>query len=331
MITVGATSSSGRYWTKTTPEGPLDQQHEGSITVWAQGKNVWTVGLEGVTVEETGTSFAAPQVAGLAAYILGLYPNTFTWAPNQGYAVAMHLKRYIVRSSYRRIPMEDQLTSGTLPYALPRDINVAYNDYWGPQQPCDRQGSGNRPRDEINPDDLDYSCPLPPNTFLTSTAAPPTPATTAPPTPPTEDPTPTTAAPPTPPTEAPTPTSYYHGPDVDGCANDECSSCASGFTQQCTNDDQNKVVNCVCTWDSGCKDGVPNRGSYSPSHAFFYRSLVTDMTAQANVTPSATSMRLESAKPMMWTPRHIPSGEYPLLPDPSKLCCCCCCCCCLQD
>lgn len=65
IITVGAVDINGETWWKTSG-GNL-------MTVTAPGVNVQCAGLKtDITMEITGTSFAAPAVAGLAAYLLSV-------------------------------------------------------------------------------------------------------------------------------------------------------------------------------------------------------------------------------------------------------------------
>ncbi|KAK4450400.1 hypothetical protein QBC34DRAFT_424560 [Podospora aff. communis PSN243] len=96
--------------------------------------------------ERDGTSFAAPQVAGLAAYFL-MNPSErerWQWNPikNQEKTWGLRMKEYMKALSYQRIP-DDQKVSDLdiylnpigepVPYRIPDVINVAYNGAFGPQ------------------------------------------------------------------------------------------------------------------------------------------------------------------------------------------------------
>ncbi|KAF3797610.1 Alkaline protease 1 [Colletotrichum gloeosporioides] len=62
-ITVGGITENWTWWHHSN-YGP-------EVDVSAPAENVMTTGLEGATVQQTGTSFASPHVAGLAMYLLG--------------------------------------------------------------------------------------------------------------------------------------------------------------------------------------------------------------------------------------------------------------------
>ncbi|KAI1260451.1 hypothetical protein F5Y18DRAFT_253706 [Xylariaceae sp. FL1019] len=188
MITVGGTDDHGRYWAKTTPEGPPGAAFPGSITIWAQAKDVTVKNAMGRETQFSGTSFAAPQVAGLAAYALMQWPGLF---PNTGKEHTLAVKKKLVEMSYRRIPMAQQYSPDDKPvWARPTEINVAYNNYWGPQGNCDAsissRGTGELSflqvfgRQTITPDDDGYMCPYAPlnpnssptpTTFMTSVSS----------------------------------------------------------------------------------------------------------------------------------------------------------------
>ncbi|CAJ2510822.1 Uu.00g064470.m01.CDS01 [Anthostomella pinea] len=197
ILTVGSTDGLGRYTTWTSPvgigSGPAFGP--GKINVWAMGDGVKLMGLAGARDRaQFGTSFAAPQVAGLAAYFLGLEKDMFRWNPNggadQGKTLCLSLKRHIEDFAYRRIPMDRQLAlpgGVSLPYPMPDDINVAYNGIYGQQDSCGVPGVPSKRADQGNPDDPGYMCPVAvpvggqggvpgstsmPSTFVTSTIAP---------------------------------------------------------------------------------------------------------------------------------------------------------------
>ncbi|KAF4813680.1 Alkaline protease 1 [Colletotrichum siamense] len=62
-ITVGGITKNWRWW-RHSNYGP-------EVDVSAPAENVMSTGLKGATVQQTGTSFASPHVAGLAMYLLG--------------------------------------------------------------------------------------------------------------------------------------------------------------------------------------------------------------------------------------------------------------------
>ncbi|CAJ2505426.1 Uu.00g128200.m01.CDS01 [Anthostomella pinea] len=140
VIAVGGTDSLGRYWPRTSPEGDYCNC---PVTIWAQATKVRCAGIGGIPVDVDGTSAAAPQVAGLAAYFLRLYPGSFQWDPNgaadQGYRHTKNLKDLMTGLAYRRVPMDQQLPPAgvQLPYPMPADIRVAYNGIHGQQPNCD--------------------------------------------------------------------------------------------------------------------------------------------------------------------------------------------------
>ena len=76
LITVGSMDEHGRISPWNTPEGPVSVVEDfalvGSTTVYAQGERVKTAKPYGTYHYIDECSFAAPQVAGLAAYLAGL-------------------------------------------------------------------------------------------------------------------------------------------------------------------------------------------------------------------------------------------------------------------
>ncbi|KAI0145044.1 hypothetical protein GGR57DRAFT_517700, partial [Xylariaceae sp. FL1272] len=177
IITVGGTDDHGRYWDATTPEGPPGIDLPGSITIWAQAVDVQARNVHGQETTQTGTSYASPQVAGLAAYALMQWPESF---PGTGKEHNLAIKKKLVDMSYRRIPMAAQHTPGDPPsFPMPTDINVAYNNYWGPQGSCDASTPNGGTsglsfarifgRQTAEPDDDGYMCP---HTSLIATPSP---------------------------------------------------------------------------------------------------------------------------------------------------------------
>ncbi|KAI1506418.1 hypothetical protein F5X99DRAFT_423089 [Biscogniauxia marginata] len=170
MVTVGSVGPSGILQPWSSPEGTTLGGPQGSITIYAQGIGVETVRLGGIPAMERGNSFAAPQVAGLIAYFLALPENAdrFKWTGN-GYELCRRVKKYLVETSYRRVRLVDQHFPGYPPYPIPEDVNVAYNNAWGPQTLSDTlyafsPACGNH-RGPVTPNqdprDPAYQCPAP--------------------------------------------------------------------------------------------------------------------------------------------------------------------------
>jgi subtilisin family serine protease len=101
LITVGGIENDGSLWIDTTPEG--NGPSPGSITV-SLAANVQCASStisNGVQTAK-GTSFAAPQVAGIAAYFLSL-PSLKAQLQQGGMSqVAQNVKNYIVQAAFRR-------------------------------------------------------------------------------------------------------------------------------------------------------------------------------------------------------------------------------------
>ena len=119
LITVGAANLDGTRWEGTT------QETGGSITTWAPGHDIKCPANEdsGFQVRH-GTSLAAPQIAGLAAYFMSLgqdelpreplTSDEFARMPFQGPnlhikgKVSQSVKDYIHTMGYRRSPDNDK-------------------------------------------------------------------------------------------------------------------------------------------------------------------------------------------------------------------------------
>ncbi|KAI1502743.1 hypothetical protein F5X99DRAFT_426929 [Biscogniauxia marginata] len=143
LITVGGTDRRGSLFVDTSPEGNWAQSFDyptGSMTLYAMGKQVMSYNAHGDPTPKTGTSFAAPAVAGLVAYYQTLYSNTdlFVWHPedeNTGDTVGRRIKTYLIEKSFSRV--DDDLrvdpTDTYPPYPIPAYINTAYNMARGDQ------------------------------------------------------------------------------------------------------------------------------------------------------------------------------------------------------
>jgi subtilisin family serine protease len=110
LITVGGINNDGSLWPDTTPEGKA-----GSITVslTANVKCASSTDPNG-SQQNSGTSFAAPQVAGLAAYFMSL-PSLASQFQSGGIRqVAQRVKDYIVQSAYHRGSASNPLSAYNL-------------------------------------------------------------------------------------------------------------------------------------------------------------------------------------------------------------------------
>jgi hypothetical protein len=121
---VGGVESNGMLYDITT----FDRGIGGSISVYAVSKDVSAAKFDTITgvVTYPGTSFAAPAVAGLAAYFASL-PSLADQFPDHSVATAM--KQYIIRHAYQRTanPIPANLPQAYNPAPRPESIIVAYN------------------------------------------------------------------------------------------------------------------------------------------------------------------------------------------------------------
>ena len=124
LITVGSVHVDGVLDTQTT----LDANQGGSITVYAVSQPVVVASKDDnrATLTESGTSLAAPAVAGLAAYFASLTSLDEQW--KQG-SVATDMKNYIKTSAYVRShnPVPANIPAAYNPRPLADSIVVAYN------------------------------------------------------------------------------------------------------------------------------------------------------------------------------------------------------------
>ncbi|POS79147.1 hypothetical protein DHEL01_v202472 [Diaporthe helianthi] len=181
-INVGATYHDGSLAEFTTPQGtpgPDSNPDDPSISIWAQGVDVWTCGRMGGDTPgdpadppmeyRTGTSYSTPIVAGLAAYMLS-YPwpenqNPFAATLEGGGSVGRRMKTMLADTyAYQRLP-RDKLVAQALeqiqkrgkeefPWEVPARVNVAYNMAYGHQKCKKVEGFPNLKRDAD-------SCPVP--------------------------------------------------------------------------------------------------------------------------------------------------------------------------
>lgn len=129
LITVGGVKRDGALW----PESSFDVGKGGSITVYAVAENVHGANAyrDGIPRVDSGTSFAAPAVAGLAAYFASLPSLAAEWRPGQ---VALDMKRYIAKHAVQRRNPSYNITELPLAYfthpsplAYIDPVKVAYN------------------------------------------------------------------------------------------------------------------------------------------------------------------------------------------------------------
>ena len=108
MIVIGGVDMYGKKW-KHSQDGALIQAWAPAIAIddtpagdmtWANkdwvGISCAGLGRPYLYIQERGTSFTAPQVAGLAAYFYSSYPNL------RGEGAARKVKNKIMASSYAR-------------------------------------------------------------------------------------------------------------------------------------------------------------------------------------------------------------------------------------
>ncbi|KAJ0316333.1 hypothetical protein Brms1b_005544 [Colletotrichum noveboracense] len=195
IINVGATDNTGKN-ASFSQGGPL-------VHVMAPGEQIQCAANSffSNTQKQDGTSFAAPSVAGLAAYLLALgeYPELY-----QSGKVAANMKNLIVAMAYQRVADGGQ---------------VAYNVQGAV---CTRPNSAKFRRQDLSGE----ACSV----VASTTTIPPPVSTTAPPPPPppatTSEPPATTSAPPPPP---PAPKTLYSLDESIGGGTKSCFP-TSGFT-----------------------------------------------------------------------------------------------------
>ncbi|KAF1981896.1 subtilisin-like protein [Aulographum hederae CBS 113979] len=130
LITVGGLRRDGSLWPHTTPD---DHVLTGSMTLYAQAEDVVRADADSLrgSVTESGTSFAAPAVAGLAAYFLSLPSLQGKFRPG---SVSTDVKKYLVQHAYQRVlPGRDNIihdpekAQAIARYTIPETIPCAYN------------------------------------------------------------------------------------------------------------------------------------------------------------------------------------------------------------
>lgn len=131
LITVGGVDASGFLWAKTTPD--LGQGQGGSISLYAQAYQLTlasgdpNAGADGTVSNQEGTSFAAPAVAGLAAYFFSLPSLSGEWHAG---SIAQNMKDYLVAQAWQRQDGAiDSAVPPRTPYVKPApgSLRVAWN------------------------------------------------------------------------------------------------------------------------------------------------------------------------------------------------------------
>ncbi|KAF2721518.1 hypothetical protein K431DRAFT_346376 [Polychaeton citri CBS 116435] len=139
LITVGGVNAKGALSIQTT----FDAGKGGSITVYAlaESVDVATHTDNSGSLQRGGTSFAAPAVAGLAAYFASLPSLDARWIEGQ---VAVQMKRYISEYAYVRSADPIPQMGSTAQYAFPQPdtIKVAYNR--APENLCAKKAPSKR-------------------------------------------------------------------------------------------------------------------------------------------------------------------------------------------
>lgn len=127
LITCGGTDENGNLWIGTTP----DLGKGGSITTYAQGYNVSVAtgkyaNLGSYDGLANGTSCAAPQVAGLAAYFFGITSLAGKWGKG---TTAKDMKNYIISLDWQRQrdPIASAVPEGPFVRPAAGSVKVAWN------------------------------------------------------------------------------------------------------------------------------------------------------------------------------------------------------------
>lgn len=112
LITVGALEKDGSLYTDTTP----DRGNGGSISIYAPGRDVTAASKDSDdgTTPTTGTSVAAPAIAGMAAYFFSIAQLDRNWPEG---SVAEAMKQFFALSA--RVQRNDNPVPGGLPYDGP--------------------------------------------------------------------------------------------------------------------------------------------------------------------------------------------------------------------
>lgn len=150
LVTVGGVDVHGVLYTYTTP----DLGNGGSITIYAAAVDVKVATTNNDFGRETGTSLAAPAVAGMAAYFFSISQLDSLWPKGQ---VARAMKEFFIVSAtvWRNndpVPDDDELGYEG---PSPDSIEVAWN-----RHPVGFEGCGATSSKKKRQDDLpDVSCP----------------------------------------------------------------------------------------------------------------------------------------------------------------------------
>ena len=112
LITVGGVEKNGALFPDTNP----DLGSGGSISIYAAARDVLVAGIDSdsATTEVTGTSLAAPAVAGMAAYFFSLQELDANWP---GGSVARAMKQFFVLSA--RVQRNNNPVPDNLGYTPP--------------------------------------------------------------------------------------------------------------------------------------------------------------------------------------------------------------------
>jgi hypothetical protein len=113
LITVGGINYDGSLWPETTPEGIGSNSGSITVSLAADVQCASNTDPNG-SQQAIGTSFAAPQVAGLAAYFMSL-PSLQSQFQSGGIRrVAQNVKDYIVQAAYNRPSASNPLSAYNL-------------------------------------------------------------------------------------------------------------------------------------------------------------------------------------------------------------------------
>ncbi|KAI7775516.1 hypothetical protein LA080_006708 [Diaporthe eres] len=137
VILVGGTDENGRLRPQTSPG-----RDDHPITIYAPIRLPGYDLTDGETQKSIyGTSFSAPQVAGLAAYLLALPSESdglrYDLQDPADNTVVIRVKKRLVELAYQRLSDDHKLDApeDEYDYDIPSVINVAYNGAVGAQTP----------------------------------------------------------------------------------------------------------------------------------------------------------------------------------------------------
>ncbi|KAI9693382.1 MAG: hypothetical protein M1820_009311 [Bogoriella megaspora] len=137
LITVGGCLDTGYLWYPSTPR-IRSHGNAGSVTVYAQAHDVLTASnMDNKKVwSDDGTSFAAPAVAGLIAYLFSV-DTIYSQFSTDNAKFVLDVKKFLRRNAWSRCPSGKCLPPNvpalnygdSVPSWLPAPINMAWKGY----------------------------------------------------------------------------------------------------------------------------------------------------------------------------------------------------------